>query len=1104
MNVKKKFISATFNPQLWLPPLVMGLFLILVAQYNFLVFHTLAELFAVVIAFALFAFGWATRDIKKDNFLLFLACGYLWIGSLDLIHTLAYQGINIFTKGSGNLSTQFWIGTRYLEALLLLGAPFQTKQVQNGYLLMALFGAIAVALIATISLGLFPVSYIEGEGLTDFKIYSEYLIIFILALALIALYRRGRGIATEQKKLMAASIVMTMCAELAFTLYVSVYGLTNLAGHIFKLFSYWFIFQAVVLVNLKKPFLEFQRLQEYNRSLFEDSVTGMALCKEDGTFVDVNLAFARLTGYTVDELKSGMSFWALTPELHVEREKFVVENFARTGKLGPFEKEYLRKDGSLIPVRISGKSVIHDGETFNLASVEDISEYVKGNKTSAELEFQKKALDEHAIVSIADAKGNITYVNDKFCEISGYSCEELLGENHRIIKSDEHSAVFYSDLWQTIRSGKTWRGEMKNRKKGGGYFWFLVTIVPSLDERGRPIRYIAIRSDITERKNAERSSGEFKTTLDLSNDAIHMFWPDTLEYFYVNQTALDMADLKEDEFIGSTPAQFNPNFDEEVFRERSAPLVLGKEKSAIYELDYVNRNGKQTTLEVFLQFMKPENGKSRFVSIARDITERKVVEREINRFKTTLDLAADEVAMFWSDTLELFYVNQVVVEMSGTVVETLYGSTPEVFNPRFDKARFRELTKPLIYGTNEFITFETTFVEHTGRLMPREILLQLAETEGERPYFVAIARDISERKEAEKSIRLFKTTLDLTEDEVYMFWPDTLKFFYVNQAAMNKLGWTYEELTNMTPLDIKPKFGESDFRILLKPLILGKQKSFTFETVHQTHNGEVLPVEINLQYLKPIDEKPRFVAIVQDITERQKVDKAKSEFISTVSHELRTPLTSIKGALGLIRGGALGEISERAQSVLDIAYSNSEQLASLINDILDLDSLEAGKMSFSMRPLNISALLEKAIEANMGYGEEHGVTFASFGTGTPVFVQGDEHRLMQVMANLLSNAAKFSPRCGVVEVSLTRRDGEIRFSVKDYGSGIPEEVQETIFERFTQADSSDQRQKGGTGLGLSIVKMIVEEHGGRVGFTTTEGKGTSFFVNLSEIEERSL
>jgi PAS domain S-box-containing protein len=295
----------------------MSVFLIIVAQYSFLGFHTLAELFAIVISFTLFAFAWSTYGFSKNNFLLFLACGYFWIGSLDLVHTLSYKGMNIFVEGSGNLSVQFWIGTRYSEALLLLVAPFAAARKQNGYLLLTTFGAIAIGLTILVFSGYFPTGFIEGKGLTDFKIYSEYLIDFILALALISLFRHGRDISTEEKVLIAASIVMTMFAELAFTFYVSVYGLSNLAGHIFKLFSFWFIFHAIVVHNLKNPYASLQRSEEKFRQMAEtiEDVFWMA-DPEKQQMIYISPAYEKIWGRSCESLyQTPLSFVeAIIPE----------------------------------------------------------------------------------------------------------------------------------------------------------------------------------------------------------------------------------------------------------------------------------------------------------------------------------------------------------------------------------------------------------------------------------------------------------------------------------------------------------------------------------------------------------------------------------------------------------------------------------------------------------------------------------------------------------------------------------------------------------------------------------------------------------------------
>lgn len=232
---------------------------------------------------------------------------------------------------------------------------------------------------------------------------------------------------------------------------------------------------------------------------------------------------------------------------------------------------------------------------------------------------------------------------------------------------------------------------------------------------------------------------------------------------------------------------------------------------------------------------------------------------------------------------------------------------------------------------------------------------------------------------------------------------------------------------------------------------------------------------------------------------RQEAAKSKSEFISTISHELRTPLTSIKGALGLIQAGAFDNVPEKLPSVIDIACKNAEQLNNIIDDILDTERLNVGKMSFQMSSTDLSVLLKEAVLSNDAYGNQYGVTFSCNGIEEPLLVNGDHNRLMQVMANLLSNAAKFSSRGGLVEVSVVRYEGNLRISVKDHGCGIPKAARETIFDKFTQVDSPGHQKKGGSGLGLSIAKMIVEAHNGHINFTSELDKGTTFYFDLPEL-----
>jgi PAS domain S-box-containing protein len=254
----------------------------------------------------------------------------------------------------------------------------------------------------------------------------------------------------------------------------------------------------------------------------------------------------------------------------------------------------------------------------------------------------------------------------------------------------------------------------------------------------------------------------------------------------------------------------------------------------------------------------------------------------------------------------------------------------------------------------------------------------------------------------------------------------------------------------------------------------------------------------------PIDNSKgvtyRFIGIFDDITRRKeensRVERLKDDFVATVSHELRTPLTSIAGALSLLVGNAAGALPESAVRLLTIAHNNSRRLIRLVNDILDIEKIESGKVLFVRKRVELRALVEQAIETHQGFANTYGVRVKFEPASAVEDVHSDPDRLFQVVINLLSNAIKFSPRGEEVVLRVEKRNSAARISVRDHGPGVPNDFKSHIFGKFAQADASDARQKGGTGLGLSIVKQIVTRLGGEVGFDDAPGGGAIFFVDL--------
>jgi signal transduction histidine kinase len=228
--------------------------------------------------------------------------------------------------------------------------------------------------------------------------------------------------------------------------------------------------------------------------------------------------------------------------------------------------------------------------------------------------------------------------------------------------------------------------------------------------------------------------------------------------------------------------------------------------------------------------------------------------------------------------------------------------------------------------------------------------------------------------------------------------------------------------------------------------------------------------------------------------------KRKGDFVAMMIHELRTPLTALTGAIGLLRAGALGELPAKVSSVINLAHRNAGRLTALVNDILDVRKIEAGRMSFDFKPIDLCALVAEAIESNEPYGAKYGVRFKNDSRIAQAWVSVDAHRIEQVLANFLSNAAKFAPHGSDVVVTTDQVGERVRICVSDSGPGIPADMHQKIFEKFAQAETSGEHVKDGTGLGLSISKAIVEGHGSAIHVASEPGKGAAFSFDLALVD----
>ncbi len=362
-----------------------------------------------------------------------------------------------------------------------------------------------------------------------------------------------------------------------------------------------------------------------------------------------------------------------------------------------------------------------------------------------------------------------------------------------------------------------------------------------------------------------------------------------------------------------------------------------------------------------------------------------------------------------------------------------------------------------------------------------------------------LKQELSERKRAEQALSTSENALrrvfDSAYDAIFIHGLDG-SIMDVNQRMLEMFGVTADEAINMTIADDLSEPGDQiqSLAEIWRQINDGKRMFFEWRA-RRPHQNQYFDAEVHAQRISFLNGDV-ILATVRDISERKKVDALKNEFVSTVSHELRTPLTAINGSLGLILGGMAGQLPSQACELLEISQRNSNRLLQLINDILDIEKLEAGKMPFNMQEVDLVALLKNSIEINQAYAEQLNIRLEFKPQLAAANVSVDPDRFSQVMANLISNASKFSPSGDIVSIELDREDKYFRVSVTDNGPGIPEDFKTVLFEKFTQLDSSDTRAQGGTGLGLSISQTIIEKMNGTIGLDSIEGHGSTFYIRL--------
>lgn len=392
------------------------------------------------------------------------------------------------------------------------------------------------------------------------------------------------------------------------------------------------------------------------------------------------------------------------------------------------------------------------------------------------------------------------------------------------------------------------------------------------------------------------------------------------------------------------------------------------------------------------------------------------------------------------------------------------------------------------------LPFENRIVRRNGTVV--NILWSAYWSNDERSMF-CVAHDISDRKLAENMLKENEARTRFMIESMpvgLMIVDDQGNIEMINPQMERMFEFTRSELLGKHVSILFPKAAEfypKNYREGAYKRLVGKVREFDA----QRKTGEVFPAELSFIIYGTV-AGPRLLVNILDVAERHLMEKLKRDFVSTVSHELRTPLTSIRGSLSLLATGALGPMAEQAMRAVKIAERNCFRLINLINDLLDIEKLESGKMEMVFEQVSLNSVFERAVESVRAFADQYGIVINTQ-VEREYFVCADGDRLVQALINLLSNACKYSPRDEVVLLTASEEDFyHVRVSVTDKGRGIPEDAMAKIFERFQQVETADAKRRGGSGLGLTICKAIIERHNGVIDVISALGKGSTFYFTL--------
>lgn len=841
----------------------------------------------------------------------------------------------------------------------------------------------------------------------------------------------------------------------------------------------------------------------------------------------VNDGFTKITGYSAEEMigkKPGMILHGAQTDRHVVAR--IEEKLARGEELVEELLKY-RKNGSTYWVRTSIKPIYNEeGIMINYIAVENDITARKEKELAIEALYRevadyKFALDQSAIVVVFNIAGKIEHVNKKFCEITGLDEASLVGNDYRSISLSLRDKNVLGPIWDTIRAGEIWKGELINRNHNGRSYWAETSIVPLLDQSGKPHHFLAIQNDITERKELEN---QIVTSKDKLEQAMKIAQFGAWEIDAVNNRLYLSSELRTifemEEHAEVSLDDFYAGIHEEdlnYVREQMKQVAETREQTEIEYRYWVHGKLRYMNSNIAPRFNEDNLLVGAFGTV-KDITQKKITELALKKSEEEKAIVLDNAqTLICLHDLNgnIIDVNVAGETMSGFSKDEVRGMNLSLLVAPEHREKFNDYLNEI--ACNRKATGSLQVITKSGQKRVWLYQNSVYENHGSTPYVIASAIDITEsvkaQNEIEKQQQFIRQIIDNSPNVIFVM-NEQRKIILANKTFAQYYDYHPKEQPYSDTLckgieDIFLSDAESMMELEEGEMIRMEGAMYP---LHDPENKNYF--SLIKKCFKEKSGKKYILCFGMDITTRFQVEsdliaanelverslKVKDQFISNMSHEIRTPLNAVIGFTDLL---AETKLDSDQSEYINIVKTASQNLLALINNILDLSKIESGKLSLESQPIDVRQIIIDATKIMEQKAKTKGIALlTNFPSPIPHKVMGDQLRLSQILFNLIGNAVKFTDE-GFVEVSCKAVKGSdenkhyFSFSVTDTGIGVPLDKQEKIFERFTQAADDTQRLYGGTGLGLNIAKSIVDMHGGTLSMESTPGQGTTFHFILS-------